>query len=67
MVSKSDEFKELKWRINSLKIKLDSANDRETDTDDGKDPDSSKEEGDHGKRQSSKKGNHALTRKRDTN
>ena len=42
MGSKSDEFKELKWRINSLKIKLDSFNDREAYTGDGKDPYSSK-------------------------
>ena len=67
MGSKGDEFKEVKFSINSLKSQLDSVNNREAETDDGKDPDSSKEEGDHGKRQSSKKGNHALTRKRDTN
>ena len=41
MVSKSDELKKVKWRINSLKSSLDYVNDREADNDDGKYPDSS--------------------------
>ena len=41
MGSKGDEFKEVKFSINSLKSQLDSVNNREAETDDGKDPDSS--------------------------
>ena len=39
MGSKSDAIKGVKWIINSLKSQLDSINDREADTDDGKYPD----------------------------
>ena len=38
---KSGEFKEVKWIINYLKSQLDSVNDRESYTDDGKYNDSS--------------------------
>ena len=67
MVSNSNEFKEVKWSINYLKSQLDSVKNREAETDDGKGPDSSEKEGDHGKSQRSNKGNTALTRKRGTN
>ena len=67
MGSKSGEFKEVKWSINSLKSQIDSVNNCEADTDDAKDPDSSDKEGDHGKRQRSEKVNPALTRKRGAN
>ena len=60
---KSDEFKEVKWIINSIKSQLDSVNNCEADTDDGKDPDSSDKEVNHDKRQSYYKVNPALTRR----
>ena len=63
MGTKTIEFKEVKWSINSLKSQLDSVNDRESDTYCGKNPDSSKKEGNHKKRQRSNKANPALTRK----
>ena len=63
MGSKSDDLKEVKRSINSLKSQLDYVNDREAETDDGKDPDSSGEEGNHEKRQSSNEVNPSLTRK----
>ena len=43
--------KKMKWSINPLKIQLDSVNDYEADTDDGKDPESSEKEGNQGKKQ----------------
>ena len=58
---KSDEFKEVKWIINSLKSQLDSFNGRESDTDYGKYPGSSDREGNHENSQSSNKGNPELT------
>ena len=67
MVSKSDEIKEVKWSINYFKSQLDSVNDREDDTNGGKYPDSSEKEGNHGKRNRSKKVNPSLTRNRGTN
>ena len=57
----------MKWSINSLNIQLDSDNDREAETDDGKDPESSGKEGDHGERQRSNNDNPTLTCKRGTN
>ena len=57
----------MNWSINSLESQLDSVRDREDDTDDVKYPDSYEKEGEHGKRQRSKKGNPAMTRKRGTN
>ena len=56
MVSKSDEIKEVKWSINYFKSQLDSVNDREANTDDGKDSDSYDKEGNHEKIQSCNKG-----------
>ena len=53
----------MKWSINSLKSQLDSVNEREADTDDVKDLDSSDKEGNHEKRQRSNKVNPTLTRK----
>ena len=63
---KSNEFKEVKWIINSLKSQLDSVNHCEAGTDDGKYYDSYEKEEDHGKRQRYKKGNTVLTTKRGT-
>ena len=63
MGSNIDEFKEVKWSINYLTSKLDSANDRKDDSDDGKYTDSSEKEGDHGNRQRSNKDNTALNKK----
>ena len=60
-------FKEVKWSINSLKSQLDSVNNSEADTDDGKDPKSSEKEGDHENKQRLKKGNPAMNRKMGTN
>ena len=67
MGAKSNEFKEVKWSIKSLKSQIDYVNAREADTDYGKYPDSYEKEGEHGKRKSSKKFNLTLTRKRGTN
>ena len=50
MVSKRDDFKEVKRSINVLKSQLDFVNKCESDTDDGKNPDSYDEEGNHEKR-----------------
>ena len=62
-----DEFKEVKRIINSLKSQIDSVNNRDADTDDGKYPDSYDKEGEHGKMQRYKKRNPALTHKRGIN
>ena len=50
-----------------FKTQLDYVNDRKSDSDDSKYPESSDKEGDHGKRHRSKKVNPALTLKRGTN
>ena len=63
MGSKTYYRKEVKWIINFVKSQLDSLNDREDDTSGDKSPDSSEKEENNGKRQSSKKGNPALTHK----
>ena len=64
---KSDELKEVKWSINSLITQLEHVRNREDYTDDGKYPDSSEKEGDHGNMQRSKKVNPDMARKRGTN
>ena len=63
MGSNSDDFKEVKWSINSHNSQLYSGNYSEAETDDGKYPDSSDKEVNHEKRHSSNKRNPALTRK----
>ena len=63
MGSKIGDLKEVKRSIKPLKIQLDYVNYRKSDTDDVKYPDSSGEEGNHEKRQSSNEVNPALTRK----
>ena len=56
MGTKNNDLKELNCIINSLKSQLDSVNDREANTDDGKDSDSYDKEGNHEKIQSCNKG-----------